>query len=73
MTVKLKARGRPRWTPNRLHPLSPHAKKKRKREEAQARATERAGRTDAEQLAIIASRPGESKRERNRLLKRRAA
>lgn len=60
-------------TPNRSNPLSPHAKRKRKREEAEARAKEYAALSTAEKLQAIASRRGESRRERARLLKTKAA
>jgi hypothetical protein len=38
-----------------------------KREAAEARALTRASRTVAQQLAILANRPGESRKERSRL------
>lgn len=44
--------------------------RKRKREEAEARQEERNKRSDKEQLALLAKRPGQSKRETKRLLAR---
>lgn len=44
-----------------------HAKRDRKRSEAQARQRERAARTDRQQYALCSERPGQSKREKRRL------
>lgn len=52
---------------NRNHPKSPPMRKERLRLEAEQRAQERSVRTTAEQLELIATRRGESKREVARL------
>ena len=44
-------------------------KRQEKREAAEVRQAERAKRTNAQQLALLSTRPGESKKERARLSK----
>lgn len=39
-----------------------------RKDQAQARQAERRGRTDAEQIALLDTRPGQAKRERARLV-----
>jgi len=54
-------------TYNRGNPLSPVQRRKRKRAEAEARNAVYAKLAYVDKLALIAARPGESKREKRRI------